>query len=758
MEYSTDWFTNLFEVPEPDLKHRGNYMNFSKEFVENKILPPLFFNRKGDKLFDLAMKYFNENDTNIDSIIHEFRSVDFDNTDFWMNIINILSFFYENEIDRQNLSDLLKSDFDGFLKKLLSFRFEYEFMPDDEICLTDGASFDVFINTKFDTENNIIINDDNITQIFSVNPKHEKGYKEPFQPGELKFYPITLIKFDKYNNKVLLNGYKRDRTRLFNQINDFDENVISKENVEELSSFKFDISNIFATLRDKGFYLKNIKYHSSFFNLNLSATSNNLLEISEFINPELILHDVLDFLKLKQMKFDYYFDGEKNIPLNLVVENYNQRREGVDEKYFKIILKVVSRRKDVDLSEIEQSIIKELKAIGIEINKAYNMPNSYYFDNFIHAEDESRPRYLEILKKNPEGKQVIDKLLDNNILSDDGAKFDYDKYLKLLYNILSSLKGERIKVKDEYFEILEINKKKRPIRLRIKIYSDSKEKKYTDYYSVIIPFGSRLNKVDKIYNIILADSNEYKILLYNETHGTEVLNELYNCVKVYLLYHYKQLLGKEANNSHHWLVKYVNNPFEFKDAETPTKSGYTVENHVNIILKLLFGNYLAVGGKNKPDGILGFDGNIAYVIDSKQHQNLEKSELTKLRDYIHSYRNDESIYNVKGGILIICKKILKNGSLNPSSRKEVLKDTDAQIGYLSLEFLLDLYEFYGTYFNLDLDIRNKLQRTAFKVIEKSCESDNVKDLETIETNQMEQLYVEMGKSNISSIPKKEELL
>lgn len=733
-------------------------MNFSKEFVKNKILPPLFFNRKGDKLFDLAIRYFDENDTNIDSIIHEFRSVDFDNTDFWMNIINILSFVYENEIDEQNLIDLLKSDFNDFLMKLLSFRFEYEFIPDDEIALTDSVSFDEFINTKLNTKNNIIISDDNTTQIFSVIPKPEKGYKEPFQPGELKFYPITLIKFDKYNNKVLLNGYKKDRTRLINQINDFDDNVISKENVEELSSFKFHISNIFTTLRDKGFYLKTIKYHSSFFNLNLSATSNNILEISEFINPELILHDILDFLKLEQMKFDYYFEGDKNIPFNLVVEKYNQSREGIDEKYFKIILKVVSRSKNIDLPQIEQSIIKELKAIGIEINKAYNMPNSYYFDDFIHAKDELRPKYFNLLRKNPESKQVIDKLLENGILSDNGVKFDFDKYLKLLYNILSSLKDKRIKVKDESFEILEIDKKKKSLILRIKIYSDSKEKRYADYYSVIIPFGSRPNKVDKIYNIILSDLNEYKILRYDEAHGAEVLNELYNRVKTYLLYHYRQLLSKEANNSHNWLVKYVDNPFDFKDAETPTKSGYIVENHVNILLKLLFGNYLAVGGKNKPDGLLGFDGDIVYIIDSKQHQNLEKSELTKLRDYVHSYRNDERSHDVKGGILIICKKVLKNGSLNPTSRKEVLKDNNAQIGYLSLEFLLDLYGFYSTYFNVDLDIRNKLQMTALKVIEKSCESDNVKDLETIEINQMKQLYAEIDKSNISSIPKKKELL
>ncbi|MGP8320686.1 MAG: hypothetical protein ACT6FD_07885, partial [Methanosarcinaceae archaeon] len=337
-------------------------------------------------------------------------------------------------------------------------------------------------------------------------------------------------------------------------------------------------------------------------------------------------------------------------------------------------------------------------------------------------------------------------------------EFDHDKYLKVLSEILRSLKGERTKVKDEFFEILEVNKKKTSIRLRVKIYSDAKEKKHTEYYSVIIPFGSRLKKMDRIYNIILSDLNMYKILLNHENHPTEVLNEVYHKVTIYLLYHYKQLLGKEANISHYWLVKYSDNPSEFKDAETPTKSGYTVEHNVNVLLKFLFGNYLAIGGRNKPDGLLGFEGDLAYVVDSKQRKELEKSEFVKLRDYAHSYRNEESLYHIKGGILVICKKILKSNSLNPSSREEVLKDTDAIIGYLSLEYLLDLYDFYSKYFNLDLDIRSKLRVTTLEVIEKSSESANITALEKIEKEQMKKLYAGMEKSSTSSLPKKEELL
>lgn len=733
-------------------------MIFNKELVKNKILPHLFFNRKGDRLFDSAKNHFEQTDAEIDDIIKEFNSVTFDDETFWEMLISILSVVYEKEINKQSLIELLKTDTDKFFEKLLALRFEYEFISDDEVLLKDTDSIHSFIAEHLESQDNLIIKDDGQTLIFLVNSKSEKTYVKPFQLGELKLYPISLIKIDMENKKISLNGYKRDRTRLIAQINKYDDNIINKENIEDLLSFKFDVSNLFSVLRDKGLYLKNVKFYCSFFKLNISVTGNNILEISEFINPELILHDVSDFLKIKQMQFDYYFDGEKNISFNLVVENYHQKREGIDEKYFKIILKITSRRKNIDLPEIEQSIIEELNTIGIEINKAYNMPNSYYFNNFVNAKDESRPKHLEILMENPESKTIIDKLFEKGVLSKDSAEFDYNKYLEVLSKILRSLKGERIKVKDESFEILEINKKKTSIRLRVKIYSDVKEKKYSDYYSVIIPFGSRLKKMDRIHNIILSDLNIYKILLNHEDYPTEVLNEVYSKVKIYLLYHYKQLLGKEANISHHWLVKYSDNPFEFKDAETPTKSGYTVEYNINVLLKFLFGNYLAVGSRNKPDGFLGFEGDIAYVIDSKQHQKLEKSEFTKLRDYVHSYRNEENLYDIKGGVLIICKNILENGSLNPSSRKEVLKDTDAIIGYLSLEFLLDLYEFYSKYFNLDLDIRNKLRVTALKVIEKSSESANISDLENIEKEQIKKLYAGMEQFSTSSISKKEELL
>lgn len=733
-------------------------MNFSKEMVAEKILPYLFHSKTGKSLFNSAKKHFEQIDTKIDTIIQEFDSVDLNDESFWEGIIDILSIVYEKEINKKSLIELLESDTNIFFEKVLSLRFEYEFVPDDEVILVDINSFDDFITENLKSGDNFIIEDGDITKIFLANRKSEKTYVKPFQLGELKFYPVSLIKIDRNNKKILLNGSKTDRTHLINQINEFDVNMVCKENVDELLPFTFDISQLFHIMRDKGFYLKNVKFHGSFFNLNLSVTGNNVLEISEFINPELILCDISDFIKLKQMKFDYYFDGDKNIPFNLVVENYHQKRDGIDEKYFKIILKITSRRKDFDLSEIEQSIIEELNSIGIQINKAYNMPNSYYFDNFVHAKDESRPIHLKILMENPESKPIIDKLFEKGVLSKNGAEFDYDKYLDVLSKILRSLKGERIKVKDESFEILEINKKKTSIRLRVKIYSDAKEKKYSDYYSVIIQFGSRLTKMDRIHNIILSDLNIYKILLNHEDYPTEVLNEVYSKVKIYLLYHYKQLLGKEANISHNWLVKYSDNPFEFKDAETPTKSGYTVEYNVNVLLKFLFGNYLAVGSRNKPDGFLGFEGNIAYVIDSKQHQELEKSEFTKLRDYVHSYRKEENSYDIKGGVLVICKKILKNNSLNPSSRKEVLKDTDAIIGYLSLEYLLDLYDFYSKYFNLDLDIRTKLRTATLKVIEKSSESTNINDLEKIENEQIKKLYDGMEQSSTSSISKKEELL
>jgi len=351
-------------------------MNFSKDIVENKILPHLFFNRKGNRLFDSAKKYIEQSGTDIDNIIQGLKGVDLNDVTFWEKIIEILSIVYEKEINKHSLIELLKTDTDKFFEKLLALRFEYEFISDDEVLLMDTDSIHSFIAEHLESQDNLIIKDNGQTLVFLVNSKSEKTYVKPFQPGELKLYPISLIKIDMENKKISLNGYKKDRNRLIAQINNYDDGIINKENIEDLLSFKFDVSNLFSVLSDKGLYLKNVKFDCSFFKLNISVTGNNILEISEFINPELILHDVSDFLKIKQMQFDYYFDVEKNISFNLVVENYYQKREGVDEKYFKIILKTTSRRKDIDLSKIEQSIIKELNTIGIEINK-YPLQNDW---------------------------------------------------------------------------------------------------------------------------------------------------------------------------------------------------------------------------------------------------------------------------------------------------------------------------------------------------------------------------------------------
>ena len=153
-------------------------MNFSKEIVENKILPHLFFNSKGDRLFDSAKKYFEQSGANINTIIHEFDDVDLDDEIFWENIVDILSIVYDDEINKQSLMKLLNTDADKFFEKLLSLRFGYEFVSDDEVILVDIDSFDDFVAKNLKLDDNFIIEDGEVKLNYRCKPSILKIVEE----------------------------------------------------------------------------------------------------------------------------------------------------------------------------------------------------------------------------------------------------------------------------------------------------------------------------------------------------------------------------------------------------------------------------------------------------------------------------------------------------------------------------------------------------------------------------------------------------
>jgi hypothetical protein len=490
------------------------------------------------------------------------------------------------------------------------------------------------------------------------------------------------------------------------------------------------------------------------------------LEIDEFINPEFIFNDLSDLLKIKDMQFIYPYEIEKKkeikeINFKLSINENGQQRNGVDEKFFVFSLSVVSKYKDIDINEVEEKIAYEIEKLGIKIDEAYKMPNSYYLSNLINSSNHIKKKYVDILKDDIEAKTVIEHLFDEKIISEteDSIVFDIEKYAKDLSSIFDSLKGIKTGSSTEFFEILGVNQQKNRIELRVKLYCDEKTIKYNNYYTVIFGFNSRFKKKEKIHNIIISDLNTYNILShYLNNESGKIVQYLYQNIKTYLIYNYKQLLDKESSFAYHWLSKYLENPQEFKDDDTPTKSGYFVQEKIDVLLKYLFGNYLAISGKDNPDGIICLEENKAYVVDCKQHKSLPKAELVKVKEYALSYGETEVIHKVKGGVLIVTKKIIGKGSLNPSARKNILKDEIVSLNFLSLECILNIYEILSQKFLIASEIRTLIRECGLEVIEKSQEAENISDLSKIEVTAISKLRSQIEKYEVNHYPTQHELL
>lgn len=722
-------------------------MKYSDIIIKRKIIPHLFFTRKGDHLFNSAKIYFNESGLNWADFSRRIEDENIIDENFWRKLIGILSKIYEQELEVDQFINILKENHDEFIEKLLILRFEYEFVADENISITDSSSFNRFITENLGAEENLIFETNDIMRILLVNNKTESGYIEPFVPGKKEFYPVTLIKLDKLNKKISMQGYKRNLKTFQNQLNKFDENLISKHEIIELVSLRFKPSYIFTQLIEKNIFIKKINLNCSYFALNVSVTEDNILDINEFINPEFVFNDITDLLKVKEIHFIYPYELEnkkeiKEIIFKLVIDENKQIRNGIEEKYFKISLNVISKSKEIDMQEVEQQIIDEIETLGIQIDRAYKMPNSYYFSNMVNSPDNDKKRYYDILKEDDEAKPIINYLVEKNVISEieNSIVFNLEKYSKIISSIFNSLNDKKIHFENENFEVLEATNEKRRVSMRIKLSRDDKIIKYNNYYTVFIGFKTKYYKKEKIHNIILSDLNTYQILLYYLSKDLEnILRYLYQKVKVYLTYNYNQLLIKEASRAHHWLLQYLENPQEFKTIDTATKSGYFVEEKINILLKYLFGNYLAIGGKNKPDGFICLKENKAYVVDSKQHKQLLKPEFLKVKEYSVNYQNEETLYDIKGGILLITKKIIDNNSLNLSTRENVLEGTDINLSFLSLEFILEIYEIFCQKTHIGAEISSFVRDCGLKVIEESSKAKDVSSLTVIENSAISEL-------------------
>jgi hypothetical protein len=734
-----------------------------RQLIEKKIIPLLFYEKSGKGYFKSAKTYFTNNNTSFDEIRSEFQNIgNPQEREFWEVIINALSEIYEHDINKEELLNVLSRTFDDFIRDLLKLRFEYEFSTVDK----DGRSVNdmqSFVELLQKEEDSLFIEDDDTTYVFSPSSKKESGNIEPLTPGEFTFYPNILVKIEHKDGKVFFGGGKRERKNFIRNVENECGDILHPETVTLFNEFKLMPRQFFHSLSNLNIYIKGIKINDPYFNLYVSS-KKEFIELNTFVNLEFIFYDTEDFLKISEMHFVYLMkinNKLEEIPFKITINKEKQLNSDKVERFFKMNLVITSRKKDLDISEIEKEIVNKLNELKIEINKPYNMPVSYFFKRFINEKGEFRKYYFGIINEVKEDDFVMKELLEKKIIEDSTADvaFEIDEFIKFVKRLISSqLVGKRIVQDKETFELIGVKKEKNNIILRVKLYSDDRENKFTRYYLIRIPLKSRVMSKDKIYHIVLNDLNFYYLIdTIMRAKYEDAVKHIYINLKNYILFQYQFMLEKESYNSYLTIKNYLENIPYYKDMD-PKKLGDIMEGHTNVILKYLFANYLIYGGKNRPDGYLNINDQ-NYIIDCKMHKEIEISEFRKLKDYLDHFTGKENLSETNNGTFIISINLINShgGSLNPSSKNEVFQDVDYNVGFISLEYILDLYEIYKNNIGRfkKSDLLKILLNTFGKVFNESLNVDNVGKLEESENNIKNDLIRELERNESSYLPSTE---
>ena len=736
----------------------------NRQTIQEQIIPLLFYERSAKKYLKSADEYFKETGIDENKIVTEFKELqEPQDCDFWKKITDILSIIYEVDMNSEKLLQLCKEDFETFIKKLLVQRFEYEFSTIN----TDSKLINDFetLNDILGRDKKTIFIEDNersTAYLFYPTEKKEAGNLKPFTPGEQTFYPTLLVKIEAKSNKIHFGGGKRERNKVISMIERENEDVFRPEEVTEFKDFSVIPYQMFSHLHDQNIHIKGIKIKDPYLSMNVSS-KKEFIELDSFINLELMFFDIEDFLKISEIEFIYLkkISGDiQEIPFKIFINREKQLNNDKTERFFKVNMKVTTRKKQIDTSDVQNEIIEKLAAFNIDVDKPYNLPISYFFKRFINENDVSRGWSFNVIKEIDPQNRIMNMLITENIIDDKVAPmlFDIEKFLFFMKKLVSeNLIGKTFEEKDDKFLILDTKKERNNLILRVKLLSDKPRSKFQRYYHIRIPLKSRLSKKSKIYDIVLSDINYYG-LIDSVLSGKYNLatRHIYAQLKNYLLFQYPFMLEKESFASYTIIKDFIEKPSNSQSMDRK-KLGDTLEEHTNILLKYLFGNYLIYGGPNKPDGYLVLDEH-KYIIDSKMHKELKQPEFRKIKSYMEDFCREEKLPETDAGMFIISETLIKdgNGSLNPSSKKEIFKNTDYKVGFISLEFIIKLYEIYRTNISRFKNELLKLYIKSFnEAFETSLDANNIEDLEKSEKEVIDDLIHEIERNESQYLPSTE---
>lgn len=665
-------------------------MEIKRDTLKNQIIPSIFHDKDGKKIIESIKISLKNNSSSKSEILTRFGDLkDYKDEGFWTFFTDFCNGCFGSEI-QVNVSD--DDSFESMIKKLHEARFDHIFVEDDSMKIVNRELLSTYVRENIELDGNTLnLSCKNCYKLIVPCQKEytvNAGYHEP---KEMKEYPNYFIKIEEDKLSVNIKS-RKSRDTFFKRIKDFaseytNEPIIEEFNTENLDSLNVDSRYFFPRLRDSGLFIKKVKFNNRliYFNVGLK----DLIDFDELIDSDYFLNSKMDFISFQKIEFIYSsLVDKKGHDFRFKVTTSVKDLGG--NKYVKFMINYYV---DNQLTgDIKSNIEQIFEQNGLRFNQSYELPAEYYINNIITDADSLKSDYNKLQQIDPDS-TTLNKLIEEEVLNLDGeVTINLEKLHSFKNNILNKLSGETISINQSEYKINDVsidNKNRQTLTIRI-IKNDND---IANYKVIIYP---DVRSYDKITSIILPRINySYIIDKILNDNKKQALQYICTIIDIYLKNKYNLVLEKEANNSCTFLNDYCQN-WEAIDSEiTAQKAGNLVENHLNVLLKFIYKNYLLIGGQSAPDGYLTLN-NQNYILDSKQHKSISQGEYDKVVRYIFTYALSQGLESTNNGIFIICRGKIKN-SLNLNARQtwQDSPEFNSQYGlsFITIEYFLEIFKY-----------------------------------------------------------------
>ena len=722
-------------------KWSAKKIQINKENLKKKIIPSLLFDKTGRSFEECVRKRFEKDGPEkitYKEIKDRFDEIgeDYKHTKFWTFFLEFFNDCYGSSVglrqatngnsmlgsDSTGLEDNLSDEeLESLISELQRVKFDETFKEQDSIKIKNKELLHDFLYETYKSSKGVIyLSDKNTIRLVVPNPQHYYANADLHQPKGMKEYPNIFLKLE--GNKLSLDMPKLKRNAFFKKVEEFEEDsggqILEEFNQEHLESLKIDAKFFFRNLRSRGLIINKLKLlnPSLYFNIGL----RELIDIEDLIDIDFFMNSKMDIIYFQKIDMTYPKLTEKNKKVDFKFSIRTEVKRSGQNNSVKFM---ITFSKNADFNEkIKKEIIDLFKQEGLCLDRAYELPTYYYVNEIMQEKGSLESNYNKIIKLEPNN-NIINKLIEEKILNVDEFSLDSSKLKKFKNNILSKLKGKSIELNEdiEYkIKSVHIDKKNRQ-NLVIRRTNNSDD---TETYKVILhPF---VRGSEKITSVVIQNM-DYSSVIEQILNEKEDLALKFICKRVeFCLKKHQIVLEKEANISCELLKRYMSN----KDMD-PEKIGNQVEKEVNILLKYIYKNFLSIGGSRAPDGYLTLLDE-HYLLDSKYCKVISQTEYDKMIRYLSHYPLSDGLEETKNAVFIISRDKIKE-SLNPEAKKSWSKYPELNIGYLTLEFLIKIFDILKTpKIGSDPKIVEKIFRGTQEIIKKSYKAEKIEELERIE--------------------------